>query len=95
MMDFIESIELKAPARWKKRLENSCEHLVIENGQPIALLVKADSLEEVSPLVEAIRSFRAQAAVQRLREAAQRTGVDRLDSREVEKEIRASRNATR
>ena len=68
------------------------EMVVTSNGRPVAILSAVDesSMEES---LTAIRQARAAAAATRLQQGAERCGVDRLTSDEINIEIRAARRS--
>lgn len=68
--------------------------VVTYRGKPVALLV---SLEEsqLEPLLQAVRAAKLRAAVDDLRQAARRSGADKLGASLVAEEVRAYRKGKR
>jgi len=71
-------------------LRSGEEAVLTHNGNPVALLigVQEDELEETIRLV---RRARAEAAASRMRERARRAGLHKLNTEDIEAEIRAAR----
>ncbi len=73
-----------------KQLSEERELIVTSNGKPIALL-SAVSEESLEQALKTIRTARAVAAVEAMQRESVRAGLARMDSEEIEAEIRAVR----
>jgi prevent-host-death family protein len=73
-----------------KRLSEERELVITSNGKPIAIL-SAVSEESLEKALKSIRAARAVAAVESLQRESVRKGLDRMESEEIEAEIRAVR----
>jgi prevent-host-death family protein len=93
-MKFVSARELRInPAPVLARVqEGDHEVVVTSHGKPVALMVSVTS-DDFEDTLEALRRARAQVAVSRLRAHAQRQGLDALDTKDVDEEIRAIRSA--
>lgn len=74
--------------------ESGHEVIVTSHGKPVALLVGVTS-DDFEDTLQALRRARAQVAVSRLREHAQRQGLDALNAAEIDDEVRAVRSTRR
>ncbi|MGH3145355.1 MAG: type II toxin-antitoxin system Phd/YefM family antitoxin [Rubrobacter sp.] len=91
-MKFVSSREIRVnPRPVFEAAEEGDEVVITSRGKPVALLlgVRGEDLEET---VRLVRRARAQAAVSRMRKAALREGLDRLDQAEIDEEIRTARS---
>ena len=83
-MKFVTIREFRGNASiMRKELEAEREIVLTSNGKPIAMLtpVEPDTVEEE---VSAIREARARLAIDRIREHARKTGLDKMTMREVD-----------
>jgi prevent-host-death family protein len=90
-MKFVSSREIRVNPKPVFDALKDDEVVVTSRGKPVALLlgVSGEDLEET---VRLVRRARAQAAVSRMRKAAARQGLDKMDQAEIEEEVRAARS---
>ena len=82
-MKFVTVREFRGnTANVRKRLETEREIILTSNGKPFAMLtpVEPDTVEEE---VAAVRQARARVAMDRIREHARRTGLDKMTMDEI------------
>jgi antitoxin (DNA-binding transcriptional repressor) of toxin-antitoxin stability system len=92
-MEFANVAEFRQnAAKVFDRVQRSGEIVVLRNGRPIGLLVAADAAT-IDPLRVAAQRARAQMAVEGLRTAARRRGLDHLTPDEIGALIRKTRKA--
>jgi len=90
-MEFITLNDLRRPAEeLRRRLRERKELVLVANGEPIAVISNVDE-GRIDETLRALRQARAQLALTRTREAARRSGRDRLTDEEIEAEIAAAR----
>ena len=83
-MKFVTIREFRGNAATvRKELETEREIVLTSNGKPVAMLtpVAPDTVEEE---VSAIGEARARLAIDRIREHARKTGLDKMTMREVD-----------
>lgn len=82
-MEFANIAEFRQnAARVFDRVRRTGEVVILRNGRPVGLLVAADA-ETIDSFRVAAQRTRAQLAAERLRSAAARRGLDRLDRKSV------------
>jgi antitoxin (DNA-binding transcriptional repressor) of toxin-antitoxin stability system len=92
-MKLIAIQDLKQPRQLKERLLAEKELLLTSDGRPVAVLVNVDASEDPETMIRSIRDSRSRLALSRVREAAARSGTDRLSLAEINREIAATRKA--
>ena len=92
-MKLIAIQDLKRPRRLKERLLAEKELLLTSDGRPVAVLVNVEASEDPETMIQSIRDSRSRLALSRVREAAARSGTDRLSLTEINREITAARKA--
>jgi len=75
-----------------ERLGQSGEIVVLRNGRPVGFLVAADA-SNLDALRVATQRARSQFAVERIRTASARSGLDRLSMNAVDRLVRKTRRA--
>ena len=94
-MKFVSVREFRSNAATVRRdLEVEREIVLTSNGQPFAMLtpVKPDTLESEAA---AIRGARARLAIDRIREHARKTGLDKMTMKDVDDLIAETRRERR
>lgn len=90
-MEFVSVRDLRINTGqvWEK-LEEEKELVVTSNGRPVALMsgITGNNLEAV---LMAVRRARGEWAIRKLRQNAQKKGLDRLSDRDIDEEIRKTR----
>ncbi len=92
-MKFVSIQDLKRPRLLKERLKAERELLLTSDGRPVAVLVNVDASEDPETILQSIRDSRSRLALSRVREAAARSGADRLSLSEISREIAATRKS--
>lgn len=83
-MKFVTVREFRGNAATvRKQLETEREIVLTSNGKPFAMLtpVEPDTVEEEA---SAIREARARLAIDRIREHARKTGLDKMTMKEID-----------
>jgi len=96
-MTFMAVSELKRPRRLRERLAQAGEIVVTNNGSPMALLLNVAEGEDPEDILRAARDARSAMALRRVREAARRSGTDRMAMGRVDAliaRVRAERKAS-
>ena len=94
-MDFVPYRLLRnQPGQVRERLAEHGQLVITNEGQPIALMVSVDS-SHLEELVVLMARVRAQLSVSQMRRDARTRGLDQLDPREIEREIRSARKPPR
>ena len=94
-MKFVTIREFRGNAATvRKELEAEREIVLTSNGKPFAMLtpVEADTVEEEA---SAIREARARLAIDRIREHARKTGLDKMTMKEIDAIIAKARRERR
>lgn len=89
----VRDFRIRPGAVWKT-LEKEEEVVITSSGKPIALLT---GISDVSfdETLKVIRRAKAELAVSKMRKAALKKGLSKLDKKEIESEISAARKARR
>jgi hypothetical protein len=90
-MEFITLQDLRLSSdEIRRKLREQKQLILTVRGRPIAIVagIEGDQLEET---LAALRQAHAQLAVTRMRQVAQRQGLDRMTEEEIEAEIAAAR----
>lgn len=74
---------------WKK-LSESREIIITNNGKPTALMIEVDE-ENVEEILNSLRQAMAMRALNQIRMQAREKGLDKMSLAEIEEEIRAVR----
>ncbi len=91
-MKFITVRDLRtAPAQIWRELPKEQEMVITNNGRPIALLTPLSD-SNLEDTLKAVRKARAINAVQKMQEISIKRGNTGLEDREIEKEIKETRN---
>jgi antitoxin (DNA-binding transcriptional repressor) of toxin-antitoxin stability system len=94
-MDFVPYRLLRnQPGQVRERLAEHGQLVITNEGQPIALMVSVDS-SHLEELVVLLARVRAQLSVSQMRRDARTRGLDQLDEREIQREIRSARKPRR
>ena len=94
-MDFVPYRLLRnQPGQVRERLAERGQLVITNEGQPIALMVSVDS-SHLEELVVLLGRVRAQLSVSQMRRDARTRGLDPLDEREIQLEIRSARKPRR
>lgn len=90
-MDFVTTKELRAESGkvWAK-LEAGEDIVITRNGKPFALMT-ATQPNRVEEDIKLIRRARAVAAVNKMREQAKASGLDKMSMEEIDAEIALAR----
>ncbi len=90
-MEFISvrDFRIRPGEIWKKHKKQDL--VVTANGQPVAILIPAEG-ENLENILLLLRQLRAHMAVERLRQQAAASGLDRMSEEEIKEEIRQARN---
>ena len=72
--------------RIRESLNKERELVVTSNGRPIALLTEVDG-DNLEDQIKAVRRARANLALERVREAARKSGADKMSMKEIERVI--------
>lgn len=87
----VRDLRLRPGEVWEK-LRRQRQLVLTSNGRPVAIIAEVGE-EDVEATLAALRRARAQAAVSRLRAAAQEQGLDSMTAQEIDAEIAAARAA--
>ena len=90
-MNYLAVKDLKAPRHVREVLGKYGEAMVMNNGQPMALMLDIGPGEDPSELLDAVHEARGRLALSRLRDAARRKGSARMTLAEINAEITAAR----
>jgi antitoxin (DNA-binding transcriptional repressor) of toxin-antitoxin stability system len=74
---------------WKK-LSESREIIITNNGKPTALMIEVDE-ENVEDILNSLRQAMAMRALNQIRMQAREKGLDKMSLAEIEEEIKAVR----
>ena len=92
-MTFVTARELRLkPAEIWEKLAKEGNIVVTVNGRPSAIITgtTAETLEESLML---LKRLKAESALTKLREKAVKTGINKLSSADIDKEIKSARKA--
>jgi prevent-host-death family protein len=78
------------PGKIWEKLEKEKEVIITSNGKPIAILAGTNE-ENLGKSLATFRQARALQTLAEMHQAAAAAGADRMNEREIEREIRASR----
>ena len=90
-MNFLAVKDLKSPRKLRERLELEDEILLTNNGKPMAILLHLAPTDDPEEFALAARDARSRLALSRIREAARRSGADRLDAKAIDRLIAQTR----
>jgi hypothetical protein len=90
-MKYLAVKDLKSPRVLRERLEQEDELLLTNNGKPMALILHLAATDDPEALLLAAREARSRIALSRIREAARRSGTDRLDAPTIDRLIAKTR----
>lgn len=94
-MEFANIAEFRQNAsRVFERLDQSGEIVILRNGRPVGVLVSADT-SNLDAVRVAVQRARAQLAVERIRAASSRRGLDRLPMTAIDELVRKTRKERR
>ena len=94
-MEFANIADFRQNAsRVLERLGQTGEIVILRNGRPVGILVAADT-SNLDAVRVAMQRARSQLAVDRIREAAARRGLDRLSMPAVDRLVRKARRQRR
>jgi len=82
------------PGKVRKELASQ-EVVMTTRGRPYAVLLPVEDPSEVDEVLELAARIRAQMALSSVRRKAAETGLDKLSSTEIDKEIKAVRKKLR
>ncbi len=82
------------PGELRKRLAQEGQLVITSEGKPLALMISVDP-ERFDELALLVSRLRAQLAVSQMREVSRRQGLNQLNPREVEAQVRAVRRTRR
>jgi hypothetical protein len=90
-MNLIAVKDLKSPRALREKLKQERELLLTSNGKPMAIMFDLSEGEDPEMALRAVREARSRLALQRVREAACRSGRDRLSKRDINELIAKAR----
>jgi len=94
-MKFVTVRELRSKtATIRQDLAQAREIVLTANGRPFAVMTPVNP-ETVEEEIQAIRRARTRAAIEGLRAAAKRAGVDALTMEDIDLEVAAARRSRR
>ena len=94
-MKFVTVRELRSKtATIRQDLAQAREIVLTANGRPFAVMTPVNP-ETVEEEIQAIRRARTRAAIEGLRTAAKRAGVDALTMEDIDLEVAAARRSRR
>jgi antitoxin (DNA-binding transcriptional repressor) of toxin-antitoxin stability system len=88
-MKFISSRDLRSNPGNLWEILKTGEAVITVNGKPKALVLAAEN--DIEELIQTIRSYRAQNALESLRASSLAQGKDKLSEVEIGKEIQSAR----
>jgi hypothetical protein len=94
-MDYIAVKDLKAPRMVRERLQREGELLLMNNGRPMALMIDVGADDNPETMIRAVRDARSAIALNRVREAARKSGASNMTLDQINQIVKRARSARR